>query len=60
MLELERRLKNANSKISINRAGELSLNMYQMVFQLPKSKTLRKQLLKMDTEQEELLEVIGI
>jgi len=60
MLELERRLKTVNSKITINRAGEISLNMYQMVFQLPKSKTFRKQLLKMDTEQEELLRIIGI
>jgi len=60
MLEMERRLKTANSKISINRAGELSLNMYQMVFQLPKSKTFRKQLLKMNPEQQELLRVIGI
>jgi transposase len=60
MLEMERRLKAANSRISINRASEISLNMYQIVFQLPKSKTFRKQLLKMDPEQEELLKIIGI
>jgi hypothetical protein len=60
MLEMERRLKAANSRISINRASEISLNMYHIVFQLPKSKTFRKQLLKMDPEQEELLKIIGI
>ncbi len=60
MLEMERRLKAASSKISIKRAGEISLNMYQMVFQLPMSKTFRKQLLKMDPEQEELLKITGI
>ena len=58
MLEMERRLKAGNSKISIKRAGELAMNMYQLVFQLPKSKTIKTQLLKMDVEQAEVLKII--
>jgi hypothetical protein len=58
MLEMERRLKAGDSKISIKRAGELAMNMYQLVFQLPKSKTIKTQLLKMDIEQFEVLKII--
>lgn len=58
MIEMERRLKACNSKMSINRAGELSMNMYQLVFQLPKSKKINTQLLKMDPEQQELIKII--
>lgn len=58
MIEMERRLKACNSKMSINRAGELSMNMYQLVFQLPKSKNINTQLLKMDPEQQELIKII--
>lgn len=44
MLELERTFKKNKSGITLLRAQELSFNMYQIVYQLPKSKTKKTQI----------------
>lgn len=58
MLELERILKKNKSSITLQRAQELTYNMYQIVYQLPKSKLMKTQILKMDEEQQELYDII--
>jgi transposase len=59
MLELERLLKEKQSRLSLKRAQEITFNMYQMVYMLPKSKTPIKQILQMDQEQQELFNLVG-
>jgi transposase len=58
MLELERILKKNKSGITLLRAQELTFNMYQLVYELPKSKTYKTQILQMDNEQKELYEMV--
>ena len=58
LLELERLLKSCKSIISINRAQEITHNMYQLSYQLPNSKETKRQILKMDSEQEELYGIV--
>jgi transposase len=59
MLELERLLKEKQSSLSLKRAQEITFNMYQIVYTLPKSKTPIKQILQMDQEQQELYDLVG-
>ena len=58
MLELERILKKNKSEITLLRAQELTFNMYQLVYQLPKSKSTKTQILQMDDEQRELYAMV--
>lgn len=58
MLELERILKKNKSAITLLRAQELTFNMYQLIYQLPKSKTNKTQILQMDKEQKELYDMV--
>ena len=60
MLELERLLKKNKSNISLNRAQELTFNMYQLVYSLPNSLSQIKQILQMDQEQQELYNLIEV
>ena len=56
--ELETVLYKENSNISIERAAELTHNMYQISYTLPESKQLKSQLLKMDDQQAEIYRII--
>lgn len=56
--ELERVLCNEKSSLSIERAAELTHNMYQINYTLPDSKQSKSLLLKMDDEQAELYQII--
>ena len=59
MLELERILKAAKSKITIYRAQELVKNMYAITYTLPKSKQTKRVYLGMDEEQAELCSLVA-
>ena len=56
--ELERVLKLAGSNLSVNRAAYLTHNLYELEAQMPESKKIKKFLLKMDKEQQELINII--
>lgn len=56
--EIERILYKEKSRISIKKAAELTHNMYQATYMLPESKHIRSQLLKMDTTQADLYNII--
>lgn len=56
--ELERVLKERNSTLSAQKAGELTHNMYQITYQLPDSNHIKTKLLKMDEKQKELYKII--
>jgi transposase len=56
--ELERLLKKENIEMSPKRAGELTHNMYEIEFILPKSRKKEKTILKMDEEQGLLRDII--
>jgi len=56
--DLERVLASEKSKISISRASIIAHNIYQILITLPQSKNQRKILLKMDEEQESLIQII--
>lgn len=56
--ELERALKQAGSKMSFRRAAYLTHNIYELVAQLPESKITQNFVLKMDEEQQELIDII--
>jgi transposase len=56
--ELERLLAEKKIAMSPKRAGELTHTMYELHYILPNSKRLEKKILKMDTEQQTLYEVI--
>lgn len=58
MLEMERMLKQAKSDITLKRAQELTKNMYQLTYQLPKSRLIRTKILNMDTEQRQLYDMV--
>ncbi len=57
MLELERRLKNVGSKITLERAREITKTMYRLSFRLPESKALKHVILGMTTEQLQIVEL---
>lgn len=56
--ELERVLHKEKSTLSIERAAELTHNMYQISYILPESKQAKSLVLKMDDEQAELYRII--
>ena len=58
LLELERILKSADSAITIDRARELTKNMYQLTYTLPESKIQRTAIMKMDEEQQTIFELV--
>jgi transposase len=58
MLEMERMLKQAKSDITLKRAQELTKNMYQLTYQLPKSRLTRTKILNMDSEQRQLYDMV--
>jgi hypothetical protein len=57
MLELERRLKEANSPLSLNEARELTKNIYSITYTLPETKEERTTLLRMTDEQKLLVDI---
>ena len=58
MLELERLLQEAKSEITLNKAQELTKNMYQLTYQLPNTKRIMTRILNMDQQQEELYRLV--
>ncbi len=56
--ELERVLKQERSSLSLKQAAELTHNMYQLTYTLPKSKHVKTKLLNMDEKQLELHKII--
>jgi transposase len=56
--ELERVLYKEESNLSVERAAELTHNMYQINYTLPESMHSKSQLLNMDDEQAELYQII--
>ena len=56
--ELERVLYQEKSSLSVKKAAELTHNMYQITYQLPDSKHIKKKLLGMDDQQRELYEIV--
>lgn len=58
MLDLERLLKAANSKITIYQAGRLTKTMYQLNYQMPNSHRNKSVILQMDSEQRELYDIV--
>lgn len=57
--ELERILYQEKSTISLRKAAELTHNMYKVTYTLPDSKHIKTKLLKMDTKQQELFNIIS-
>ena len=57
LLEMERMLKKEKSQITLNRAQELTKTMYQLTYQLPKSKATKSKVLAMDKQQQELYDM---
>lgn len=56
--ELERILHKEKSNLSIEKAKELTHNMYQITYTLPESKHVKSKLLKMDDHQAELFQIV--
>ena len=56
--ELERVLKLENAPLSLKKASEITHNMYQITYTLPESKQTKVQLLKMNSDQQLLIEII--
>jgi transposase len=56
--ELERLLKKAGVDMSVKRAGELTQNMYALIYTLPHAKRTDTKRLRMTSEQQELWDVI--
>jgi hypothetical protein len=56
--ELERILYKEKSNLSLEKAKELTHNMYEITYTLPESKHTNSKLLKMDDEQAELYQII--
>jgi transposase len=57
--ELEMILYSSKSTLSLKTAAEITHNIYQITYQLPDSKLIKKQLLKTDEQQAELLDIIN-
>ena len=56
--ELERILYKEKSSLSLEKAKELTHNMYEITYILPESKQTKSKLLKMDDEQAQLFQII--
>ena len=56
--ELERVLKEANFELSVEKAAEITHNMYQLEITLPQSRHSKTILLKMDKNQSKLIQII--
>ena len=56
--ELERILYKEKSDLSLEKAKELTHNMYEITYTLPESKQTKSKLLKMDDKQSELFQII--
>jgi len=56
--EMERLLKKNRVTMSPKRAAELTHNMYEMEYVMPSSNIRKRQLLKMDDEQQQLYDVV--
>ncbi len=56
--ELDHLLKNNGLAISPKRAGELSQNMYELEYTLPESGEIKRQLLRMDADQQSIYDLI--
>ena len=59
MLELERMLKAAKSEITIYQAAQLTKTMYQLNYQMPRSRRLKSVILQMDSKQQELYDIVS-
>jgi transposase len=59
LLEIERMLKQAKSQITVKRAQELTKTMYQLTYQLPKSRLTKTKILGMDSQQQELEDIVA-
>jgi len=57
--ELERILNKEKSGLSLEKAKELTQNMYEITYTLPESKHIKSKLLKMDEEQDELYQIVN-
>ncbi len=57
--ELERILRKEKSKISLEKAKELTHNMYEITYTLPDSKHTKSKLLKMDDDQAEIFQIVA-
>lgn len=57
-MDLERVLKLAKANFSVKKASEMTLNMYQMKYILPKSQREIRKTLKMDDNQHKLIKII--
>jgi transposase len=58
LLEMERMLIHAKSEITVKRAQELTKTMYQLIYRLPKSRLSKTKILKMDSQQQELYDMV--
>lgn len=56
--ELERALYEKKSTLSLKQASELTHNMYQVTYTLPKTKHAKSRLITMDEEQQELFHIV--
>ncbi len=56
--ELERRLREAGMSMSPRRAAELAQTMYEISFKLPNDPSVRRALLRMDAEQQQVYNLI--
>ena len=59
LLEMERMLKHAKSEITVKRAQELTKTMYQLIYRLPKSRRTKTKILRMDSQQQELYDMVS-
>jgi len=59
LLEMERMLKHEKSEITIKRAQELTKTMYQLIYRLPKSRLTKTKILKMDSQQQEIYDMVS-
>ena len=57
MLELERRLKAADAPFSLNKARELTKNIYSITYTLPETKQEKTIILQMSDEQKLLVDI---
>lgn len=58
LLEMERLLKSAKSRLTVNRAQELVKTMYAISYTSPHSKQKKQAILKMDVDQQELYRLV--
>jgi transposase len=57
--ELERALKEEKYRLSVEKASELTHNMYQMEITLPESRHTKNIILKLDHNQAELVRIVN-